>query len=306
MTRARRVEIGLGGAGFDVFDVGSGVGPVVTVLGGVHGDEAEGMLAAAKLVGGLDDVVRGTVRIVPVCNEAAAARGIRAWTEVGGDLARAFPGDPGGSLVERLAHHLGQRVIEGSDLLIDLHSAGVDHAMLHLAGAPRGVNSVSARSEAAARSLGMPTLWLHDDVAPGRTLSHALDHGIPAVYVEHPGGSGIDITSVERTVDGVVRVLAEFGMVPASGPTPVPERILVGNGDLDANNVRSGASGMLWPMVDVGVRVDRGDPIAEVLALDGSRVAVVSAASAGTVVMLRRSVHVVAGDRIATITTEVS
>jgi predicted deacylase len=301
MTRTRRVHIGSGGEGFDVHEVGPGGGPVVTALGGVHGDEAEGMLAASLLLSSLDDLVTGTVRVVPVCNERAAERRVRGLLDDGGDLARSFPGTPGGSLVERIAHALATEVIAGSDLLVDLHSAGIAYEMPLLAGVATGTDPVSVAGEAAARSFGAPVLWLHDSVAPGRTLSCALDQGVPAIYVEHPGGPGVDTASIARTLAGLRRVLASLGMLADAPPIEGPVVVLRGDGDLDHNNIRTPSSGLLWPMVAAGEHVQAGDPLARVIAPDGSQRAEIVAAAAGVVVMMRRSCPIVAGERVATV-----
>ncbi|MBI5088911.1 MAG: succinylglutamate desuccinylase/aspartoacylase family protein [Actinobacteria bacterium] len=304
MSSVRRVHIGDGGDGFDVHEVGPGGGPVLTVLGGVHGDEVEGMIAASLFVASLGPLTRGTVRVVPVCNERAADRRLRALLDDGGDLARSFPGVIDGSLIERIAHELAREVIAGSDLMVDLHSAGVAYAMPLLVGATTGPDTVSAASERAARCFGGPVLWLHDSVAPGRTLTCALDQGIPAIYVEHPGGPGVDTASVERTMAGLRRLLAQLGMVDEAPPASDPTIVLHGNGDLDHNNLRTPSSGLLWPLVAAGERVGPGQALARVIAPDGSVREVVTSIEGGVVVMMRRACAVVAGDRVATVVAE--
>lgn len=307
-VRHRRVTVGAGTVGFDLYEAGPGGGPVITLLGGVHGDEAEGMLAASLALDRLgSQVEHGTLRVVPVCNERAAARRERALFDDGGDLARAFPGDSGGLLVERLAAHLAAEAIAGSALLVDLHSAGIHYEMPLLvgatsgAGADGGAPTVDIGSEDAARTLAAPVLWLHEWTPPGRTLSCARDLGIPSLYVEHPGGPGVSPPAVDRTVRGVRRLLAAHGMLADADEPETSQLVLRGNGDLDHNNLRISSAGLLWPLARAGEAVDTGAPLGRVHGPDGRIREEVCAKEPGVVVMMRRSCAVEPGDRIATI-----
>jgi len=302
-SRHRRVTVGAGDVGFDLYEAGPGGGPVVTLLGGVHGDEAEGMLAASMALEHLGrDVGHGTLRVVPVCNERAAAVRQRALLDDGGDLARAFPGDAGGSLVERLASRLAAEAIAGSTLLVDLHSAGIHYEMPLLVGATGGPDAtVDVDSEAAARTFAAPVLWLHDSTPPGRTLSCARDLGIASVYVEHPGGPGISPAAIDRTMRGLRRLLASHGMLADTGETDESRLVVRGNGDLDHNNLRVSSAGLLWPLARAGDAIDAGAPLGRVHGPDGRVREEVAAIAPGIVVMMRRSCAVSPGDRIATI-----
>ena len=57
---------------------GTGDGPHLLILGGVHGDEFESMAAMRRLICELDTgELRGQVTVVPVVNEAAYWHGQR-------------------------------------------------------------------------------------------------------------------------------------------------------------------------------------------------------------------------------------
>lgn len=100
-------------------------GPAIAVLGGVHGDEYEGPYAVKRVFESLrPSEMSGLFLGVPHSNPPAFAAGTRTSPLDGGNLARVFPGSPDGAVTERIAHFLGQRVIAGSDMLIDLHSSG--------------------------------------------------------------------------------------------------------------------------------------------------------------------------------------
>src|SRR5690554_6816592 len=87
--------------------VGERPGPVLAVLGGVHGDELEGVLAARYVARSLDlRSLRGTVRIAAPAHPAAWAATSRVSPVDGLNLARVFPGSPEGSPTAQVAHLL--------------------------------------------------------------------------------------------------------------------------------------------------------------------------------------------------------
>jgi predicted deacylase len=76
-------------------------GPVLMVLGGVHGNEPGGWLAAGEVSGWAP--ATGGLIVLPRANEIAAANFVRTTDELG-DLNRLYPGSPGSALpMERLA-----------------------------------------------------------------------------------------------------------------------------------------------------------------------------------------------------------
>jgi hypothetical protein len=103
---------------------GSGrLGPIVAVLGGVHGNEPAGWLAAEALV----DEVRpenGALLVVPRANKIATQLFERT-TEDLGDLNRLYPGDRDGSLpMSRMAFEIVQTLREfHAQYLVDMHES---------------------------------------------------------------------------------------------------------------------------------------------------------------------------------------
>src|SRR4051812_27750797 len=92
----RRVAISpAGDDGFTLIEIDGGHdGPTLSVVGGVHGDEFEGVVACLALADGLAGrEIRGRVRLVPVAHEAAHRSSLRSSPIDGRNLARTFPGD---------------------------------------------------------------------------------------------------------------------------------------------------------------------------------------------------------------------
>jgi uncharacterized protein len=110
---------------------GSADGPRLTVIAGVHGCEYAPMAAVRKWAAGLAGTdLRGSVRAVPVLNQTAfRARSPFVVPEDGKNLNRCFPGNPAGTLAERLAHATFSQLIMGSDALVDAHAGDLPEAL---------------------------------------------------------------------------------------------------------------------------------------------------------------------------------
>jgi uncharacterized protein len=145
-------------AGFDVPVIeltGSG-GPRLTVPAGVHGCEYAPMAAVRHWIRALAGrELRGSVRAVPVLNlPAFRARSPFVVPDDGKNLNRCFPGDPSGTVADRLAHAAFIQLIEGSDALVDAHAGDMVEALEPFALYDAGASEDRARELAAAYGLG--------------------------------------------------------------------------------------------------------------------------------------------------------
>ncbi len=271
-------------------------GPHVVVLGGVHGDEYEGVTAAAAVWRDLDvSVLRGQVSVVSVANPPAFAAGTRTSPVDGVNLARTFPGSPDGSITERIAYQLSEALIRRADLLIDLHSAGQHYAMPLLCGSYAAANDLGRRCHAAALAFGAPVYWAHPDVSPGRSLSVALDAGVTCIYAECGGGGRVRPADLHAYRLGVRRVLAHMGALPPLDPTPAPELRLRSTGDVDTA-LAVGHAGVLVEHTSVLSRVEQDEVLGEVLDERGQTLETLRSPCRGIVVMARRTARVRPGD----------
>lgn len=273
-------------------------GPVVALLAGVHGDEDEGVLAVRRIVAALRDrSMSGVVRAVAVANMPAWAAYSRTSPLEDGNLARLFPGDPAGSPTQRIAAGLTGSVIEGADLLIDLHSAGLNYAMPLLCGYVAG-NRAAAASRRAAEMFGAPLVWAHPGTGPGRSLSVAADQGIAAIYAECGGGGQVRRADLDCYVHGVLNILADMAMLPG---TAVDEsgtfRNLHGAGNLD-EGAQAAYDGWFVADVDAGSIVEDGAAVGTIFGYDGACLEELRAPCTGMVMFLRRQARVRKSDML--------
>ena len=280
-------------------------GPTLVALGGVHGDEYEGPHAIRLVYGKLDPAdVKGSFIGVPQCNVPAFAAGTRTSPVDGLNLARIFPGDPRGTVTERIAWNLAKHVIDRAALLIDLHSSGVNTDIAPLIGYCLSESDLGRKSLDAALAFGMPALWGHPDLGPGRSISYAHERGIPWLYTETNGGGWLVQKNARRYADGVVNVLKRLGILSGKPNPPKPERHLIGDGNNDVTGLRVSESGYFVSEVNVLDKLKKGDLIGRVVNIAGETIDQTLAPDDGTIVLLRANPTVAAGDSVAVLTGE--
>jgi predicted deacylase len=163
---------------------------------------------------------------------------------------------------------------------------------------------VAERSRRAAYAFGLPLVWEHEAPAPpGRTVSAALARGIACVYVEGSGGGSLQRDEQERYVQGVLNVLAELGMLARGGLVAAsePPRVMRGaGGDLDASIVAA-VSGRFVAAAGAGAQLETGDAIGEILDEDGRPVAEIRSPVDATLVFVRRTARIAAGEAVCSL-----
>ena len=103
----------------------NGDGPTALLTGANHGDEYEGPLALVDLAATLRaEDISGRVIIVPFMNEPAFATGQRTSPIDGGNMNRAFPGLPDGTVTEKIADYFQRTLLPMADVVLDFHSGG--------------------------------------------------------------------------------------------------------------------------------------------------------------------------------------
>ena len=277
-------------------------GPTVVVLGGVHGDELEGVVAAGSLPRRLPVVRRGRLRVVPLCSEAAFAAGTRTSPADHTDLARTFPGSPAGTATQRLAALLTEQVLSDADCLVDLHTAGSRYDMPPLIGYVDDGGRAAVEAAELARQFGAPFIWRHPSYSLGRATSVVGgERGRPALYAECPGGQQLDLEQVDSYVAGLTRILVHFGLLDGPAPAlPNEAPVLVtGGGNLDRDVVRSPAAGLFVRQAGPGSRVGSGEAVGTLVDASGRLLDTVRSPADGRVMFIRRRAQIAVGEVVA-------
>lgn len=206
-----------------VITLTGGPGPVVLILGGVHGDEFEGPVAIMRLAETLDPAtLAGRLILVPFANAPAAAVSARCSPLDGGNLNRAFPGDPGGGPTAMLADYYETVLIPLADAVVDLHSGGKASVFAPSALATlTGDAALTAANLALAEAMGLPTVWRLGAFNDDRSVNSAAARAsVPMIAAELGGGGGADPGLAGRAEAGLLRVLAHLGLIGKAPPPP--------------------------------------------------------------------------------------
>ena len=105
--------------------VKNGEGPTALLTGGNHGDEYQGPIALFDLARTIDpQQIRGRVILVPAMNYPAFQAGKRTSPIDSGNMNRYFPGNPEGSITEKITDYFQRTLLPLAEWVLDLHSGG--------------------------------------------------------------------------------------------------------------------------------------------------------------------------------------
>jgi uncharacterized protein len=298
-----RRSLELAGLSVPVVEVtGSHDGPLLTVIAGVHGCEYASMAGVRRWLRELETTdISGRVRAVPVLNVSAfAARTPFVVPEDGKNLNRCFPGDPAGTLAERLAYDAFTQVITGSDAYIDAHCGDMVEALQPFALYEAGPAEDRARDLASAYRLPYVIRQVAgpDRAVSGTSSGAAAAAGIPAITAEAGECGLVQEHAVAMHVAGLNGVLELLGMADAApGAAGGPQQTQHEQTELSRFLwLRCRDAGWWEPAVRAGQAVKAGQVIGTVSTLDGSRLMEEIVAPADGVVIFMTSSPAVATD----------
>lgn len=104
-----------------LYERSSGVpGPTIVIIGGLHGNEPAGYLAARRIANW--KCLSGTLVVLPDAHREAIRRKVRAYP---GNMNSMFPGKDDGTSMERLAFEIWRKAVVAyrPDLLLTLHES---------------------------------------------------------------------------------------------------------------------------------------------------------------------------------------
>jgi uncharacterized protein len=269
-----RRTLSLAGLDVPVVEIaGTQDGPLLTVVAGVHGCEYVPQAAVRRWTRSLEQrEISGRVRAVPILNLPAFwARSPFVVPDDGKNLNRCFPGNPDGTLAERLAYDAFTQLITGSDAYVDAHCGDMVEALEPFALYEAGSAEAAARDMALAYGLGYV---IRQEPGPDRAVGGtssgaAAQAGIPAITAEVGGVGLVEPWAVDRHERGMNAVLTQLGMAPPpEGATAAAEPTLL-NRFLWLRCQRAG----FWESpVQAGEKVTEGQVLGTVGSLDGSEV----------------------------------
>lgn len=103
-------------------------GPVLLCMGGVHGDEMNGVAIVRDIIRKkYNKPIKGTIICIPVFNVFGYLNQQREFPD-GRDLNRMFPGSADGSLASQFAHAFTKEIAPKVDYVLDFHTGGAERS----------------------------------------------------------------------------------------------------------------------------------------------------------------------------------
>ena len=193
-------------------------GPCVLLLGGVHGDEVNGIeivrqITRSRLIG---DLRRGTVILIPLLNVYGFLNFARDVPD-GKDVNRSFPGYAQGSLASRVAYVLRHEVLPLIDFGVDFHTGG--NSVYNFPQVRYAAEDPAARvlAQAFAAPVTLESAMIDRSL---RKEAHAL--GCPMLVYEGGENMRVNGEAVREARRGVRRLLASQGMAGWTTLDPGP------------------------------------------------------------------------------------
>ncbi len=280
-------------------------GPVLALIAGTHGAEVAPVVALQHLRASIDaGLLRGTLILVHVANMPSFVHRTiyrNPWDQK--NLNRMYPGDPNGTVTQRIADLITREVIDKSDYLVDMHAGDGNESLTPFTywnklGLDPKVDSVA---RAMAIAWGNPHIYIDtsrptDIRASVYTQNTAHLRGKPSLTTE-TGFLGIPSPDmVVRNVDGATRLMRMLGMLPGRNRQLAPP-VWIDRADVLTADV----SGTWHARVDRGATVTAGQVVGHLADYFGNATVEVRSPFAGTVLYVVGSPAITKGEPVADI-----
>lgn len=284
---------------------GRAAGPTLTLVAGTHGSEVAPIIALQRVRASLDPAqLRGMVILVHVANMPSYLKRTIYYSPIDGkNLNRVYPGRPGGTVSERIAHAITTEIIDKSDYLVDMHAGDGNESLRPYSYWNK--LGLDARVDSIGRDMALA--WGHnhivvdtdrpkDPTASVYTQNTAHVRGKPSITTE-TGYLGMPVEDmVQRNEAGVFRLLRYLQMLP--GAVQMVDRPVY----LERTQVlASPETGIWYPQVERGQTVGEGTVIGYVTDFFGRRVGDVRAPFAGAVLYVVATPAMSKGEPVAMI-----
>jgi predicted deacylase len=246
-------------------------GPTVWLTACCHGDEVGGIVVVQEVFRRLRKLplVKGSLHAFPLMNPLgfeAAARHITLSEE---DLNRSFPGNATGTLAERIAHLIFQKIIATRPhIVLDLHNDWIRSVPYTVLDPPAEKQPSAAENQAMSLADDTGFLVVNEPNPLRRSLSHSLLRQDTAAFTIELGESFVvNETNVEFGVRSVFNVLRRLGMVARDGD-PFRHALLIaacGQSLSYCQHPASSTSGIIRFLVRPGAAVRRGQSVAKIV-----------------------------------------
>ena len=251
-------------------------GPCILVLGGVHGDEINGIEIVRKAIEEdlFSNLDRGSIIAIPLLNVFGFINFSREVPD-GKDVNRSFPGISSGSLASRVANTLTKKILPYIDFAMDFHTGGssrFNYPQIRY-------NKADKKAEELAIIFGTKYI-IQKPFIPKSFRKTAFDMKIPTIVFEGGESVRLDGHSIAVGLQGMKRIFAHLDMKHEVLFDSQVKSILIQK----TAWLRAPYSGIfIWSKAS-GTFVRKGEPLGELKDAYGSKSITVSATRDGHII----------------------
>lgn len=244
---------------------GGNGGKRICIVTGTHGDELEGQFVCyliARMVREHPEYLHGTIDIYPALNPLgidSMQRGVPAFDL---DMNRIFPGNPRGSMVEKVAHDI-YTDLSGADMVIDIHASNI---FLREIPQVRISEMTAERLVPSAQLMGIDFIWIHQAATVlESTLAHSLNStGTPCLVAEMGVDGRISHSMCQHLVDGIQNLMYSMGIWSQPVDPSLIRESIICQGDTVAF-INAATSGVFVTEIHNDMNVTRGQSIGQII-----------------------------------------
>ncbi len=194
-------------------------GPVILLMGGLHGDEINGVEIVRQFSTSEipTSISKGTIITIPCLNTYGFINFSRD-TPDGKDVNRSFPGHTQGSLSARIARVITKKILPIIDFGIDFHTGGASR--YNYPQIRYSKNDVIAQKLAIAFAA---PYTIEKNIIPKSFRSAAKKLDIPIIVFEGGESLRYDDFSIQIAFDGIKRILKEHGMLKTAPKSKIQQ-----------------------------------------------------------------------------------
>jgi len=250
-------------------------GPKVVINCATHPTELVGYGAIQIVTRKIDPTqLKGSIIVFPISNPLGMQWGEYVTPHDYVNMYVAYPGSKDGSITSRLANFIWENASKSADLVMDVHENVKPCLHFCFVGYCQD-KKVENRALETAKAFGLTVIRPKGEFAlagmkPGDVeyIDVLLANGVPAFTPELEAGTdltmGEEWTSVRVAVRGLMNVLKKLEMIAGAIEPQTEVKVFQGNFAFHGMAVAN-RGGIVNRLVDVGVKLKKGTPVATVL-----------------------------------------
>ncbi len=267
----------------------SAEGPTIWIIGVEHGDEVGGMVVIHELFELIkkQGLLKGKIYAIPLLNPMGFEMVSRQIPYTKEDLNRSYPGNPNGTLAQRIAFKIHEAIMQSRpDLVLDLHNDWQNSIPYIILENQKNAEkkSLNKKIKKIARRSGLVMIKETDDI-PNSLSTTLYKNKIPAITLELGQSHIVNEKNVEIGLNSLINILSFFNMLNSDH---IPLSYIKGKKFRKkilhyTDEPRSTKTGIIRFKVEEGDLVKKNQIIAEIFDVFGTKIETIKAKEKGII-----------------------